>query len=160
MSKGLSAAGAKQHAISSFTSTRNSYKVYPGIGESSPDPHRNFREPFRDAQDEVLDLRALRENQSESRSVADVEKAALSWIEDMYFTALETKNAWIDPHVSPDAHGNIVFEWWKGEKKLTVYVSPNAKEYVKVWGPDIFSEMEDGDIEKEDSQALWRWLTD
>jgi hypothetical protein len=160
MSKGLFASGATQHGISRFTSTRNSYKVYPGIGESSPNPYKNFREPFRDAQDRILDLRPFWERQADAESVSAVEETAISWIEDMYMSALKTNNIWIDPHVSADPYGNIVFEWWKGEKKLTIYVSPDTKEYVKVWGPDIFSEMEDGDIEKEDSQALWRWLTD
>ena len=59
-----------------------------------------------------------------------------------------------------ESDDEIVLEWWKGEKKLAIYASPGAIEYVKVWGPDIFSEMEDGNIENaQDFQSLWRWLT-
>lgn len=158
MSKNLSV-GANQHSIGRSTSTRNSYKVYPGIGKSSPSPYWNFRESFREVQNKVLDLRSLRERKLDEDLISLEEKTALAWIEEMYRTALESSGKWIDPHVSQDNGENIVFEWWKGNKELTVYVSSESKEYLKVWGADIFSEMEDGDIDKENSQALWRWLT-
>ena len=52
-------------------------------------------------------------------------------------------------------------EWWEDQKKLTIYVHPETVEYIKVWGPDIFSDMEDGEVEgAEDYRALWRWLTE
>ena len=86
---------------------------------------------------------------------------ALLWVEDLHEDTLTTKRGWRDPHVVADAHGNVVFEWWEGRKKLTIYVHPNTVEYVKVWGPNIFSDMEDGEARgTEDRRALWRWLTE
>jgi hypothetical protein len=61
--------------------------------------------------------------------------------------------------VTADADGAVVFEWWYGTKKLTVYVSDKSAEYVKVWGTDINSEMSDGEAESVDMcRALWLWL--
>jgi len=30
------------------------------------------------------------------------------------------------------AGGDVVFEWWRGKKKLTVYIGDEIAEYVKV----------------------------
>ncbi len=46
-----------------------------------------------------------------------------------------------------DAEGEVVFEWWHGNKKLTVYIGDDSAEYVQVWGTDRHSEMSDGDAE-------------
>lgn len=89
----------------------------------------------------------------------DAIKHALYWIREMHDDGLTVAKDWLDPHVIADAHGNVVFEWWRGQNKLTIYVSPETVEYVKVWGPNIFSDMEDGYLENsEDRQALWHWL--
>jgi hypothetical protein len=84
-------------------------------------------------------------------------KHAYSWITQLYVEL--SANLWIKPHVIADADGDVVFEWWKDHKKLTVYVSPRTVEYVTVEGPDMASEMDDGTIEtSQDSLMLWRWL--
>lgn len=86
-------------------------------------------------------------------------KYAFSWIKRLYLEVSRENDKWLDPLIVADAFGNVVFEWWEGHKKLTVYVTPTGAEYVKVWGPDIFSDMEDGDLKgAEDRQALWHWL--
>lgn len=85
---------------------------------------------------------------------------ALVWIEDLYEDTLTTGKRWIAPNVVADADGNVVFEWWEDQKKLTIYIHPETVEYVKVWGPDIFSEMENGEAEGiEARRMLWNWLT-
>jgi hypothetical protein len=85
---------------------------------------------------------------------------AFRWIKDLYEDVPAMGEEWIDPLIGADAHGNVVFEWWEDHKKLTVYVTPTEVEYVKVSGPDIFSDMEDGEVEGvEDRRALWHWLT-
>jgi len=54
----------------------------------------------------------------------------------------------------------VVFEWWYGEKKLTIYVGDQSADYVQVWGTDIHAKITDGDIETiSDSRSLWIWLT-
>ncbi len=85
---------------------------------------------------------------------------AFRWIKRLHEDVPAMGEEWLDPLIGADAHGNVVFEWWKDHKKLTVYVHPEVIEYVQVWGPDIFSDMEDGEVEgEEDRRALWHWLT-
>src|SRR5579859_4620221 len=64
------------------------------------------------------------------------------------------------PHISSDEDGAVVLEWWSGNraKKLTVYVRPDGAHYIKVWGPHIENEMEDGELEQDAVSDTWRWL--
>jgi hypothetical protein len=85
---------------------------------------------------------------------------ALEWIQKMYKDVRDSGRAWIAPNVTASADGDVVFEWWSGEKKLTVYVSAQEAEYVTVAGPDIFADMGDGDTQTAESRrTLWVWLT-
>jgi hypothetical protein len=82
---------------------------------------------------------------------------ARSWAEELYRDL--SAGLWIEPHVSADEDGEVSFEWWKGRKKLTVYISPKAAEYVKVERRDTGTEMEDGDIGPPPKRReLWNWL--
>ncbi|HYT41152.1 MAG TPA: hypothetical protein VEP90_02295 [Methylomirabilota bacterium] len=82
---------------------------------------------------------------------------ATSWISKFYY--LVTGLDWISPNVTAGSQGEIVFEWWRGVKKLTVYISNRNAEYVQVWGPDINTDMNDGDAEPiETCRMLWVWL--
>lgn len=146
------------------TPTSVSYVVHPGIGDGEPRPiHKNFSAPYRKIQVRIVDLLTWSEGWNGYDAAAPDPGAvehAFSWIEGFYEDILTTDSAWIDPHVIADAHGSVVFEWWEGQKKLTIYASAKTVEYVKVWGPDIFSDMEDGEVGGvEDRRALWRWLT-
>jgi hypothetical protein len=83
-----------------------------------------------------------------------------SWIREMYRDALSTGQPWVEPHVTSSAEGEVVFEWWNGRKKLTVYLSGEEASYVKVWGPDIVADMEEGDAAPATPRKqLWTWLT-
>lgn len=85
--------------------------------------------------------------------------AARHWIRIMFEDAAATPYAWADPLVTASAEGDVVFEWWNGPRKLTVYVSGDSVEYVKAWGPNITEEMSDGEIRSaSDRRALWSWL--
>ena len=146
------------------TPTTVNYFVHPGIGDGEPRPiYRNFGEPHWGTKTEIAALLSWPEGWNGYDATApnpDAVRQAYSWIEDLYEITLTTDKGWIAPHVVADAHGNAVLEWWEGQKKLTVYIHPETVEYVKVWGPDIFSEMEDGEVEGiEDRRALWNWLT-
>jgi hypothetical protein len=82
---------------------------------------------------------------------------ARSWAEELYRDL--SAGLWIEPHVSADEDGEVSFEWWKGRKKLTVYVTPKAVEYIKVDKTNSSLEMEDGSIETpKDRRVLWNWL--
>ena len=83
--------------------------------------------------------------------------AAYEWIRGLY---RDVRNGlWIEPHVSADEDGEVALEWWKGRKKLTVYVTPKEVEYIKVEKVNSSLEMKDGSIERpEDRRTLWNWL--
>src|SRR5207249_1948160 len=86
---------------------------------------------------------------------------AISWIRGIYEAAGNAGRAWIPPYVTASANGEVVFEWWRGTRKLTVYVSGRTAEYVKVWGPDIVHEMANGAADSvAECRHLWLWLTD
>lgn len=85
-------------------------------------------------------------------------KHALSWVEKLYRDV--RAELWLKPRVSADEDGEVVFEWWKGRKKLSVYISPTTAEYITVekTGPSVT--MEDGPIGMPtDRRRLWHWLT-
>jgi hypothetical protein len=89
---------------------------------------------------------------------ASVSRASY-WIASLYEDAAEA-GSWVSPHVSADEEGDVALEWWKDDRKLTVYVSPKTVEYIKVERPSVGSDMVDGLIETfEDGRELWRWLT-
>ena len=83
---------------------------------------------------------------------------ATALINQMYVTASQIGVDWSDPNVTASPHGEVVLEWWNREKKLTIYVSENQSDYVKVWGPDIDNEMDDGILSDNQIANLLVWL--
>jgi hypothetical protein len=67
--------------------------------------------------------------------------------------------AWQSPHVSVDADGEMLFEWWRKDRKLSLYFGADAPEYIKVWGTHLDEEMASGSLlSSADFRALWDWL--
>jgi hypothetical protein len=65
----------------------------------------------------------------------------------------------LPPNVTSSSDGEVVFEWWNKGKKLTIYVGSSLVGYVKVWGPDVDSDMEADDVtEASRLAAVWDWL--
>lgn len=85
---------------------------------------------------------------------------ATEWIEQMYEDVLRSELAWRKPHVAADENGDVTFEWWNGDKGLTIYVSANGSvSYLKDWGPDIVDDMEDGPVStSEKRREMWAWF--
>lgn len=82
------------------------------------------------------------------------------WIVQMFLEAIALDSIWIEPNVTASEEGEVVFEWWYGTKKLTIYIGNQSAEYVKVWGTDINSDMSDGDARPISTcRSLWEWLT-
>ena len=73
-------------------------------------------------------------------------------------SVVRSDGSWTRPHVSANEEGNVVFEWWRGERKLTIYVRSAHVAYIKVWGVDIDTEMEDGRVTDAGFGSLWTWL--
>jgi hypothetical protein len=70
-----------------------------------------------------------------------------------------TEYGWSDPHVSANESGDVVFEWWQGSKKITLYVRPIATDFVLVWGDNMDTEMDEGTIiTLENFADIWNWL--
>jgi hypothetical protein len=87
--------------------------------------------------------------------------AAKAFIERLHHLLASASYQWKTPHVSAENDGGIAFEWWYQEKILTFFVlGPNSLEYLKVWGPHIWNEMEEGESPSDKQLlALWEWLT-
>ncbi len=66
---------------------------------------------------------------------------------------------WKHPHISVSEEGIIVFEWWQGSHKITIYNEKKSTNYLKVWGSDILANMDEGELHTpEDIISLWNWL--
>jgi len=63
------------------------------------------------------------------------------------------------PLVSVDFDGQVVLEWVAGPRRLSVFATDDAITYVKSWGTNIHSDMEDGALASdEELRDLLRWL--
>lgn len=81
------------------------------------------------------------------------------WIELFYQEVLASNQDWLEPNVTASAQGEVVFEWRLGKKGLTIYIGNQSAEYLKDWGADINTEMEDGSVNSPDLRiSLWKWL--
>ena len=70
----------------------------------------------------------------------------------------EKTGGWSLPHVVANEVGEVVLEWWKGGKKLTLFVQDERIDFLRTWGERIDSDMEDGILEPGEFAALWTWL--
>lgn len=70
----------------------------------------------------------------------------------------QVQTYWQRPHISANEDGEIVFEWWNADRKLTVYIGRDQLHYIKSWGPDVMNEMEDGALPEDKMPLLWEWL--
>ena len=81
------------------------------------------------------------------------------WIELFYQEVVASGQEWIEPNVTASAEGEVVFEWWRGTKGLAIYIGNQSAEYLKDWGANINTEMEDGYANSPDlRRSLWMWL--
>ena len=85
---------------------------------------------------------------------------ATEWIERVYEDVMRSKLVWHKPHVAADEHGDVTFEWWNGDKGLTIYVSADGDvSYLKDWGLDMDDEMEVGSLSTpEQRRDIWAWF--
>jgi hypothetical protein len=59
------------------------------------------------------------------------------------------------PFITEGPYGETVLEWWRGDRKLTVYFDGGTVTYLKSWGPDVEREMEDGPVRGMDDLMAW-----
>jgi hypothetical protein len=91
---------------------------------------------------------------------ASIEKAR-AWILQMHSEIANSGERWLDPFVTADVDGEVLFEWRTKTKDLSIYVDENETTYIKDLGPEVGSEMTDGDASTPRARReLWAWFTE
>jgi hypothetical protein len=81
---------------------------------------------------------------------------AAEWLEAMTDRQLVS---WEAPTISASPEGEVVFEWWFGERKLSVYFGEHEATLLRVWGSSIVDEMSEHDAaDAGASIGTWSWL--
>lgn len=136
--------------------------VFPFALDTVSVVEKGTQEALKDTVTKIQQLLTLDAGWNSYDALAPDPKAALHaeiWIKKLFLEVADLGRPWIKPNVIADANGGVVFEWWYGKKKLTVYIEDESAEYVQVWGTDIRSEMSNGDAEPVSTcRALWLWL--
>ena len=84
----------------------------------------------------------------------------MAWLREFFREVESARLPWLQPHVMASAEGEVVLQWWRDPKRLTLYFSPHEATFIKSWGANIETEMEDGDAAPATNRArLWEWLT-
>src|SRR5207244_11669379 len=85
---------------------------------------------------------------------------AMAWLRELFREVESAGLPWLQPHVTSSAEGEVVLQWWNDPKRLTVYLSAPEATFIKSWGSNIETEMEDGSAASAKSRLrLWEWLT-
>lgn len=79
-------------------------------------------------------------------------------IASVYSSTFRDPDSWTSPNVTASERGEVMLEWWRRERKLTLYVGDAKSHYIKVWGHRVDDEMEDGVFVADNFERLWRWL--
>src|SRR5437879_4522243 len=59
---------------------------------------------------------------------------AAEWICSLRREAIDASKPWIDPLITASEEGEVLFDWWRGNKRLTVYVQADGATYSRLWG--------------------------
>lgn len=89
----------------------------------------------------------------------DTIRLAISWLTALFEDAYDSYQPWVDPHMTASEDGEIVFEWWRDDRKLTVYFLAPEIESTMRWGtpPSLFRE-ETSVQSSQDRRRVWAWL--
>lgn len=86
-------------------------------------------------------------------------RRAMHVVDDLRSLADSERLFWVEPSVTASPQGEVVFEWWMEEKRLTLYIASGEVVYVASWGVSIENEMTDGVLAvHDDFRRIWRWL--
>lgn len=89
----------------------------------------------------------------------DALQLAKSWAESLFTEIKLQGDTCILPHLTVQDGGDVVFEWWKGPKSLSVYVSPNEVWFLQSAGPN--SVQTEGIADTQEARhKIWQWLTE
>ena len=78
----------------------------------------------------------------------------------IHAAALARNIGWWEPHIGCNERGQVTLEWWHNSRTLTLFIRSSTRvDYLKSWGTDIDTEMEDGEVSRiSDFLALSGWL--
>ena len=79
-------------------------------------------------------------------------------IEELFDTIISAEHPWIPPFISSDEDGYVTVEWYEEERELHLLVGENEAEYLRVWGTNIDTNMDEGFLNRDNYLALWEWL--
>ena len=77
---------------------------------------------------------------------------------DLLDTIISAQYSWITPFISSDEDGYITVEWYEEEQELHLLIGENEAEYLRVWGTNIDTDMDEGFLNRDNYLALWEWL--
>lgn len=91
---------------------------------------------------------------------ASIQKARV-WIGRMHSEIENSGKRWLDPFVTADVDGEVMFEWRTKTKDLSIYIDEDETTFIKDLGPEVGSEMVDGDASTPKARReLWAWFTE
>ena len=79
-------------------------------------------------------------------------------IEEFFDTIIGMKYPWITPFISSNEDGYITAEWYEEEREVHILIRENEAEYLQVWGINIYTEMHEDFLSRDDYPKLWEWL--
>jgi hypothetical protein len=147
---------------SHYEQTETATDVYRDLFHKLPSIPRSFKSVYLlDVNARLNSFRGLADDWDGYGSIKPSEltiSKSINWLSNIYDEIIEAELPWIQPSVSLSADGEVVFEWWKKERKLTFYISDENIEYILVWGADIHNEMKSGNLQTGQFIAFWNWL--
>lgn len=106
------------------------------------------------AETKIAELAARAEVPPSPRAV----NSARSYLR-IIFCRAANLGSWSSPHITSSETGEVVFEWWHRNKKITLYFGDGEAEFIKVWGTNIQTEMDSGVLaDGWPLTSLWLWL--
>ena len=97
-------------------------------------------------------------NTSETPPDPEALTLARSWVSSLYSEIKSQEAPWITPHLTVQDGGDVVFEWWHGQKSLGVYVSVGEVWFLQSAGSN--SEQHEGEANTPEVRlSIWQWLT-
>ncbi len=81
-------------------------------------------------------------------------ESASEWLY-LAFDRVNKLGGWCRPHISSTEAGEVVFEWWRHERKLTLYFGDDGAEYIEVWGTNIDDEIASGPLTNWSFSNAW-----
>ncbi len=82
-----------------------------------------------------------------------------NWLRSLFVDVLIAGLPWLAPHIAPGMEGEIEVEWWHQGRTLTIYIGPNDMRYLESWGPNMDTDMADGELAAVGNyRVLWERL--